>query len=102
MLGSKNAPVAATTATKNIGPQDLNVPNPGTDGVSSLNFSQHNLLVSSNWDSTLDHLLLASRGTGDASTGDSESSRYEMMLEVRIVVSAYVGVFLCDCCFVLR
>ena len=38
---------------KSIGPNDLNVQHPGTDGISSLNFSQQNILVSSNWDSSV-------------------------------------------------
>lgn len=37
--------------TSSIAPNDCNVPTPGNDGISSLNFSPTgNVLVSSNWD----------------------------------------------------
>jgi WD40 repeat protein len=39
---------------KSIDPNDCNVPNAGTDGISSLNWSPtSNILISSNWDSTV-------------------------------------------------
>lgn len=39
---------------KSIDPNDCNVPNAGTDGISSLCWSPTaNILVSSNWDSTV-------------------------------------------------
>ena len=50
----------ATTSTtsgvgKTIAPTDCAVPSPGTDGISSLNFSPTgaNFLISSNWDSSV-------------------------------------------------
>lgn len=43
---------SASTKPKSIGPNDCNVPQAGTDGISSLNWSPTaNFLVSSNWDS---------------------------------------------------
>ena len=45
-------PVAAAGQKKSIGPNDCNVPQAGTDGISSLNWSPTaNFLISSNWDS---------------------------------------------------
>ena len=44
----------STEKLKSIAETDCNVPSPGKDGVSSLNFSPTaNILVSSNWDSTV-------------------------------------------------
>ena len=45
---------SAVMSVKSIDPNDCNVPNAGTDGVSSLCWSPTaNILVSSNWDSTV-------------------------------------------------
>lgn len=45
---------SSRSVQKKIHANDSDVPHPGTDGISSLNFSPTaNILVSSNWDSSV-------------------------------------------------
>ena len=51
-MATFGSPAATSGKPKSIAPQDCNVPQAGTDGISSLNWSPTaNFLVSSNWDS---------------------------------------------------
>ena len=51
-MSAFGSPAATNGKPKSIAPQDCNVPQAGTDGISSLNWSPvANFLVSSNWDS---------------------------------------------------
>lgn len=53
-MASFGSPQLATQSGKKIDPNDCVVPSPGSDGISSLNWSSKaNILVSSNWDSTV-------------------------------------------------
>ncbi len=51
-MATFGSPAATSGKPKSIHPQDCNIPQAGTDGISSLNWSPTaNFLVSSNWDS---------------------------------------------------
>lgn len=51
-MASFGSPAASSGKQKSIAPNDCSIPQAGTDGISSLNWSPTaNFLVSSNWDS---------------------------------------------------
>jgi hypothetical protein len=53
-MSTFGSPSAGGVPAKSIDPNDCNVPNAGSDGISSVHFSPTaNILVSSNWDSTV-------------------------------------------------
>lgn len=53
-FGSSSPALSSASSVKSLDIADCSVPNAGTDGISSLNWSSTaNILVSSNWDATV-------------------------------------------------